>query len=37
MSTNACEAAGIVAERNLPVTMRDGVILRCNLHRPAGE
>jgi putative CocE/NonD family hydrolase len=31
------EAAGIVAERNLPVTMRDGVILRCNLHRPVGE
>ena len=36
MSDNAFEAAGIVAERNIAIAMRDGVTLRANLFRPAG-
>ena len=35
MSENAFEAAGIVAEQNVAITMRDGVTLRANLFRPA--
>ena len=35
MSENAFEAAGIVAEQNVAITMRDGVMLRANLFRPA--
>ena len=35
MSDNAFEAAGIHAEQNVAITMRDGVTLRANLFRPA--
>ena len=35
MSENAFEAAGIHAEMNVAITMRDGVTLRANIFRPA--
>jgi putative CocE/NonD family hydrolase len=35
MPGNAFEAAGIIAEQNVAITMRDGVTLRANLFRPA--
>ena len=35
MSENAYDTAGIVAEQNVAITMRDGVTLRANLFRPA--
>ena len=35
MSENAFEAAGIRAEMNVAITMRDGVTLRANIFRPA--
>ena len=34
MSDNAFEAAGIHAEQNVAITMRDGVTLRANIFRP---
>ncbi len=35
MSANAFEVAGIHAEQDIAITMRDGVTLRANLFRPA--
>lgn len=32
--SNAHQAAGIIVERDVPVKMRDGVMLFCDIHRP---
>lgn len=37
MAAHAFPGAGIIVERNVPVPMRDGVVLRADIYRPAGE
>lgn len=37
MPTDAFEIAGVKTEYNVPVRMRDGVVLRCNVYRPAAD
>ncbi|MCH8150323.1 MAG: CocE/NonD family hydrolase, partial [Planctomycetes bacterium] len=37
MPTDAFEIAGVKTEFNVPVRMRDGVVLRCNVYRPAAD